>query len=91
MLLSSHGENFGISLVESLSLSKPVITTNKVNISKRIMKYNAGIISKNNVASFSKSLKKYIDLIQKKKNYMSRQAFKCFDIHFNISSKKIHY
>ena len=58
MLLSSHGENFGISLVESLSLSKPVITTNKVNISKRIMKYNAGIISKNNVASsFSKSLK----------------------------------
>jgi len=88
MLLSSHGENFGISLVESLSLSKPVITTNKVNISKRIMKYNAGIISKNNVASFSKSLKKYIDLSQKKKNYMSRQALKCFDIHFNISSKK---
>ena len=32
MLLASHGENFGVSLVESLSMSRPVITTNKVNI-----------------------------------------------------------
>ena len=36
--LASNGENFGISSVEALSCSKPVITTNKVNIYKSILK-----------------------------------------------------
>ena len=39
MVLCSYGENFGVSLVESLRLSKPVITTDKVNIYKSIIKY----------------------------------------------------
>ena len=46
MLLASHGENFGVSLVESLSMSRPVITTNKVNI-LRIEDSDAGFISNN--------------------------------------------
>jgi len=39
MVLPSHGENFGVALVESLSCSKPVLTTNKVNIYKEILKF----------------------------------------------------
>ena len=54
MVLASHGENFGLSIAESLSCSTPVITTNKVNIFKLILKSNAGLISKNNVNDFSK-------------------------------------
>ena len=38
MVLCSNGENFGVSLVESLSLGKPVLTTNKVNIYNKIKK-----------------------------------------------------
>ena len=49
MVLASHGENFGVSLVESLSLGKPVLTTNKVNIHKEILRDKAGFISKDNV------------------------------------------
>ena len=85
MVLSSHGENFGISLVEALSLGKPVITTNKVNISKDISIYKAGLISSNTVSGFSKNLLKFNNLSEKKRLIMSKQATKCFNKKFNIS------
>ena len=62
MILPSHGENFGVSLAESLSLGKPVITTNKVNIANDIIKYKAGLISNNNTSSFSKKLFEFDNL-----------------------------
>ena len=70
MLLPSHGENFGVSLVESLSYGKPVITTNKVCIAKDILKFNAGFVSSNTVNGFCKAFNKYISLSKslKKKN-----------------------
>ena len=49
-----------------LSCSKPVITTNKVNIYKSILKYKAGFISKNNSSDFSK-IKKFCKLNKKSK------------------------
>ena len=64
-VVTFHGENFGISLVEALSLKKPVITTDKVNISKVIKKFNAGLISKNNLNSFKLRLKKFKNYKQK--------------------------
>lgn len=88
MLLSSHGENFGISLVEALSVSVPVITTDRVNISNEILDYKAGFISKNSVTSFSNNLLKFIQLDKKKKKNMSKQALKCFKKNFEISSSK---
>ena len=88
MLLSSHGENFGISLVEALSVSVPVITTDKVNISNEILNYKAGFISKNSVSSFSNNLLKFIQLDKRKKKKMSKQALKCFKKNFEISSSK---
>ena len=55
-ILASRGENFGVSLVESLSLGKPVITTDKVNIYKEIIESKAGLIAKDEVKSFTKIL-----------------------------------
>ena len=88
MVLSSHGENFGISLVESLSVSVPVITTDKVNISNEILNSGAGLISKNTVSGFSNNLLKFIQFNKKQKLYMSQQALKCFENNFDISSNK---
>ena len=87
MLLSSHGENFGISLVESLCFGKPVITTNKVNIYKDILKYKAGFISKNNVNNFSKALQKFNSLTKKQTLKMSKNSYRCFNENFNLSKK----
>ena len=88
MVLSSHGENFGVALVESLSCSKPVLTTNKVNIYKEILKFNAGFISKNEINSFAKILKRFENLTKKQIKKLSTNSFKCFKHNFDLSSDK---
>jgi glycosyltransferase involved in cell wall biosynthesis len=59
MVLPSNGENFGIALAESLSCSRPVLTTYKVNIYKEIIENRAGLISQNNTNSFANILIKF--------------------------------
>tara|TARA_B110000483_G_scaffold186965_1_gene221413 strand:- start:2466 stop:3641 length:1176 start_codon:yes stop_codon:yes gene_type:complete len=88
MLLASHGENFGVSLVEALSSGKPVITTNKVGISDDILSYNAGVISNDDVSSFTRNFKKFINFKKTKQKAMSINATKCFNSNFNLKSNK---
>ena len=88
MILSSHGENFGVSIVESLSCSKPVLTTNKVNIHREIINYNAGFISNDNVNSYFSILNKFNKLNNKDLNKLSKNSLKCFNDNFNLKSNK---
>ena len=86
MVLSSNGENFGVSLAESLSCGKPVLTTYKVNIYDKILKHKCGLVSKNNSVSFSKILYKYYKFNKKiLKNY-SKNSTKCFNKEFNLTN-----
>ncbi len=87
-ILPSHGENFGISVAESLSQSKPVIISNKVNIFKTIDKYKAGLIASNTLLSFSKKLLQFEKLGTNEFTKMSNNASKCFEDNFDISSNK---
>ena len=87
MVLSSHGENFGVSLVESLCCSKPVLTTNKVNIYEEIIKYDAGLVSKNTVSDFTKILEKFHKFDDRRIKIMSRNSLICFNKKFNMISK----
>ena len=87
MLLPSHGENFGVSLVESLSFSKSVLTTFKVNIYKEILNYKAGLISKNTVHSFTKIFKQFNSFNNSKIKTYSNNSYKCFNENFNLESK----
>ena len=88
MLLASHGENFGVSIAESLSLGKPVLITDKVNIAKDILNYNAGLVSSNTVNSFSKKLNKFEQINKKQLIKISKNALKCFRDNYNLSSNK---
>lgn len=89
MVLPSHGENFGVALVESLSMSRPVITTNKVNIYKDLLKYKAGIISNDNLKSFTNSLINFNSLTKNQKINLSQNSLKCFNDNFNLASNDI--
>ena len=86
MVLCSNGENFGVSLVESLSLGKPVLTTNKVNIYDKIKKYNCGLISKNDATSFANILNKYFKSNNKTLENYSKNSIKCFNKEFNLEN-----
>jgi len=87
MVLSSHGENFGVSLVESLSCGKPILTTYKVNIYSKILHSKCGLISKNNVNDYKKILLKFNNLNNSKLKILSDNAIKCFNDNFNLDKK----
>ena len=88
MLLCSHDENFGISLVESLGFGKPVLTTYKVNTYKNILAYKAGYVANDNAKSFCKIINKFENLNLKQKKLMSKNARNCFNENFNLLNKK---
>jgi glycosyltransferase involved in cell wall biosynthesis len=88
MLLCSHDENFGISLVESLGCGKPVLTTYKVNTYKKILAYKAGYIANDNARSFCRIINKFENLNLKQKRLMSKNARNCFNENFNLLNKK---
>jgi len=83
-ILPSHGENFGVSIAESLLAGTPVICSNKVGTSKQIKESNAGIIVKNNKLSLYQGIKKFINLSQKQKEKLSKNSITCFNKNFNI-------
>lgn len=87
-VLSTHAENFAISLVESLSFSVPVLTTVGANIYKTILAYKAGYVTKINSISFSKIIKKFDNLSAAKKNQMNKNAYRCFKKEFDLLDAK---
>ena len=86
MVLSSHGENFGMSIAESLSMNVPVITTNKVNIHNILTKTKSGFIANNTEKSFYLSLKKFLSLNKNDKTKMKLNASRCFQKYFDIEN-----
>ena len=88
MVLSSYTENFGISLAESLCCSRPVLTTNRVNIYEEIKKFQSGLISNPNVKDFSKILKKHYFLSTNQRKKMRINALVCFKDKFNLLNQK---
>ena len=88
MALPSHSENFGVALVESLSCSKPVLTTNKVNIYLEILKFKSGYISRNETNDYVKILKKFSKLKKNQLLKFNKNAKKCFKSNFDLSLKE---
>jgi glycosyltransferase involved in cell wall biosynthesis len=84
MVLSSRGENFGVSLVESLSVGTPVITTSKVNIQNIIKKSNCGYIGTTNEKDFTKKMLKFINLSKYEKKKLKTNSLVCFNKYFNL-------
>ena len=87
MVLSSHGENFGVSLAESLSCGKPVLSTYKVNIYPKILEYKSGLISKDTINDFEKILLEFNNFNHLKLKSYSKNAIKCFNNNFSLNSK----
>ena len=48
-LLSSHSENFGMTVIEAMACKLPVLISKNVGISDKVIEYNAGVVFKNNI------------------------------------------
>jgi len=81
--LSSHQENFGISIIEALSSGTPVLITNKINIYKILQKYSCGFINNDDLDGTIKSLNEWKK--NKRKN-LYKKSIHCFNQNFKIEN-----
>ena len=47
-LLSSHSENFGMTVIEAIACELPILISNNVGIADKVIEYNAGVVFANN-------------------------------------------
>ena len=88
MILPSHSENFGVSLVESLSVCRPILISNKVNIYKEINQYKSGIVFNDDLNGIMKGLIRFNNLKDKEIKLMSYNALRCFNENYNLKVNK---
>ena len=84
-VLPSHQENFGISVVEALSCSIPVLISSSVNISPEIEKDGAGLVDQDTVDGTAQLLRRWLTLNAGEKAEMGRKARHTFEQRFHIT------
>lgn len=83
-LLPSHGENFGIAVVEAMACGTPVLISNKVNIWREIEAAGAGLVASDDVAGTALMLERWLALPQEKREQMRVAASREFHARFNM-------
>ena len=77
-VLSSHSENFGIAVVESLSLGRPVLISNQVNIWPEIESDGAGLVESDTLDGTERLLRRWFDLTPPARDAMAVRARQSF-------------
>lgn len=83
-VLSSHQENFGISVAEALSTSLPVLISDKVNIWREIDREGAGLVEPDTVEGAASLLRRWVELPEDERAALRTRARECFLRHFEI-------
>ena len=83
-ILPSHQENFGVSVVEALGCSLPVLISNKVNIWQEVQTDGAGIIEEDSLAGTERLLRRWLSLDENVRCDMKDAAIHCFRSRFHI-------
>lgn len=83
-ILPSHQENFGISVVEAMACSKPVLISNQVNIWKEISAGNAGLVEADTKEGALKLLSTWYSMTHEKKKQKGENARSTYLKNFTI-------
>jgi glycosyltransferase involved in cell wall biosynthesis len=84
-VLPSHQENFGISVVEALSVGLPTLISDKVNIWREIVADGGGLVASDTLQGTCRVLQSFLDMGEDKEVAMCRDALACFRKRFEIS------
>jgi len=83
-VLPSHQENFGISVVEALAASVPVLISNRVNIWREIEADRAGYVESDDLAGTTRLLQRWIGTAPTEREMVRQNARRCFEQRFEI-------
>lgn len=84
MVLPSHQENFGIVVAEAMACGVPVLISNKVNIWREVVAYDAGIVANDDLNGTTQLLQKWLAMSPEEQISMQQQAKQCFNKRFEI-------
>jgi glycosyltransferase involved in cell wall biosynthesis len=73
-VLSSHSENFGIAVVESLAVRRPVLISNQVSIWPEIESDGAGLVDDDTVEGTERLLRRWFELLPAEREAMAARA-----------------
>ena len=74
LILPSHQENFGVAVVESLAVGRPVLISNQVNIWPDIAGDGAGLVDDDTVEGAERLLRRWLGLSLAEQDSMSSHA-----------------
>lgn len=85
LVLPSHSENFGIAVVESLSVGRPVLISNQVNIWREIERDRAGLVDDDTLEGTERLLRRWFGLLPAECAAMASFTRSSFDRHFTMT------
>jgi glycosyltransferase involved in cell wall biosynthesis len=84
LILPSHQENLGISVVEALAAGRPVLVSHQVNIWREIESDGAGLAEDDTLEGTVRLLRRWFDLLPAERAAMVVRAQPCFAARFSM-------
>jgi glycosyltransferase involved in cell wall biosynthesis len=84
-ILPSHQENLGVSVVEALSVGRPVLVGYPVNIWPEIENDGVGLAEEDTLAGIVRLLQRWFQLPTEERVAMAARARPCFAARFSMS------
>lgn len=84
-ILPSHQENFGMSVIESLSVGLPVLISNRVNIWREVTGDNAGYVEPDDLAGTTRLIERWLNTPTQERETMRANARETFLRRFEIN------
>lgn len=84
-VLTSHQENFGIAVAESLACGKPVLISNQINIWQEIEADQAGLVSDDTFAGAAQLFRRWESMSPDERMMMARAAQASYENRFGIA------
>jgi glycosyltransferase involved in cell wall biosynthesis len=90
-VLSSHQENFGISVVEALACKKPVLISDKINIWKEIIEGGGGMVKDDTLEGTIELIRFWANLNMEEKLKMAINAREVYENNFGVLAAGIRF